>query len=552
MEVREYLEKKGFAFKTIQRASGINYQMNCPFCGDTEQKFYIEEGSGRYNCFHANRCGVTGNFYKFQKELGDTPKRPKKYDIHKPIPKVYKKPTETVNDLGKEVYQYLKDRKFSDETIKHFRLGQKDNRTLMIPFYKNKELVFIKYRDIFVKKKMYSTTEGEPLLFNRDNTLDDVLVICEGEMDAIAYREYGVVATSVPGGTKNLNWIENEYVWLEQFGTIFISMDNDRSGQEAVLKIVDRLGYHRCKNVILPYKDANECLIEGITKEEIEQCFIDAEEFQRDLIKRPKDIRERLKEKLFNIEKRDGVPTQFIYLTNILGGYREGELTVLGGNNHSGKSTLLNQIMLYLTRKGHSCFMASLEMKLEEYLAWAVYQTSYNGEPSLESMDALLNVLQEKLVMLDTVKIVNPEILLDYWTYSAKRYGTKFFFLDSLMRIDLEGSNEYKEQTKFVSQLVSFAQEFSCHIFMIAHMRKGDKDTYVPGKVDIAGSVNITNLAHNVFTLWRVPEDEVNEKGHNTKLYVKKCRETGRTGSIKFNFDPQAKTFKEVNNYGGF
>jgi len=548
-KVRKYLDKKGFSY-TIKNSNGkTNYNLNCPICGETEHKFYIEESTGKFHCFHENTCGKSGNLWSLQKLLGDTPDKPEKYNINGPVKKTYTKPNPIKYGMGKEVFEWLIKRGISERTINRFNLKQKGKDTLVIPYYKNGELVFVKYRNIYTKK-MYTSANSEPVLYNRDSVKGKELVICEGELDAIAYAQYGVTAVSVHDGANNMSWLENEWKWLEQFETIFISMDNDKAGQTAVLKIVDRLGYERCKNVILPYKDINECLVSGVTKEDLQQFFIDAEEFQRELIKKPKDIRKRLEERLFNKTKRIGIPTPFDLLTYFMGGFREGELTVIGGVNHSGKSTLFIQTMLYLIRMGHSCFMASLEQKLEEWFSWAVIQESYNGEPTHESMEELLEKTGDRLVMLDTVQLVTPEVLFDNWEYSAKRYGTKYFFLDSLMKIDLEGRDEYRAQTKFVSQVALFAQKYSCHVFMIAHMRKGEKDTYVPGKVDIAGSANITNLAHNVLTVWRVPEvKEGEEKVCDTKLFIKKCRETGRIGYVKLEFNPETRTFTEIRKY---
>ena len=44
----------------------------------------------------------------------------------------------------------------------------------------------------------------------------------------------------------------------------------------ATEELIERLGCHRCRIVTLPYKDANECLEKGISREEIQKCFDEA------------------------------------------------------------------------------------------------------------------------------------------------------------------------------------------------------------------------------------------------------------------------------------
>jgi len=107
------------------------------------------------------------------------------------------------------------------------------------------------------------------------------VVICEGELDAMALWDYGFPALSVFSGAKNMAWVDNEYNALERFSTIYICFDNDEIGIEGRDKLVERLGIDRCKVVTLPEKDANECLMLGRAKSEIEKAFAEARTWTR-------------------------------------------------------------------------------------------------------------------------------------------------------------------------------------------------------------------------------------------------------------------------------
>lgn len=72
------------------------------------------------------------------------------------------------------------------------------------------------------------------LLFNmnRINTTAPLL-ICEGEPDCLSAIEAGFTNTvSVPLGSGNFHWIEENWDWLEQFDSIIVCSDNDEAGQK--------------------------------------------------------------------------------------------------------------------------------------------------------------------------------------------------------------------------------------------------------------------------------------------------------------------------------
>ena len=69
------------------------------------------------------------------------------------------------------------------------------------------------------------------------------------------------------GGGKGAKqqWIENEFERLERFEKIYLALDMDKEGELAATEIAGRLGRHRCVRVKLPRKDANDCLVSGVT-----------------------------------------------------------------------------------------------------------------------------------------------------------------------------------------------------------------------------------------------------------------------------------------------
>jgi twinkle protein len=546
-QIIAYLESKEFKF----RRRGDELIMDCPFCDDRLGKFSINSITGLYNCLHLNTCGAKGDFYHFQKELGDKPKKleGKKVFIGNEKKK-YIKPKEIkpIGDNEINVYRYLKGRGFNDETIKYFRLGA-DGSIVKFPFRKNGVLVNIKHRDIHDKNKMWQEKNAEQVLFNRDNIENNILVIVEGEFDAMALYQYGIEAVSVPAGVSNQVWVENEWDYLDTFKHILICFDTDQAGKEGAVKLAERLGLWRCSLVTLPLKDANECLLKNISTEEITLCFARAKELSPETLVSPDFFNDKI-QRLFEMgAKLFGTPTAWTELDSILKGWRGSEVTIWSGRNGSGKSTILNQVILDLAAKGVRSCIYSGEMPPERYLRWAIIQHTENNYPQPVSILDSLQWMTGKLYILNVTNTITPDELLNNFEYAARRYGVKHFVIDSLMKISINDSDEYNEQKRFVSRLTDFVKIHDCHVHLVAHPRKAASDTDEPGKVDIKGTSHITDLAHNVIVLYRPTEDQKSNSIKKGKvaadmvLFVKKNREFGIEGAVMFKYAEATKKF---------
>ena len=546
MNVSRYLMQKGFEWKR----RGDNAVMNCPFCGDTDKKFAVNMTHGAFNCLHLNTCGTKGSFWELQEKLGDKPQSL----IHDPFvdlnkPKIYVRPKPKVKAPDEPAIKYLKDRGFSNETIKAFRIGSKDPDTVMLPYFKDKELINVKYRSISKKSKMWQEKDAEPSFFNRDNIEGRNLVICEGEYDCMALHQYGIESVSVPSGANNFDWIETEWEYLDTFDEIIICMDQDQAGDDATLVISNRIGGHRCSIAKLPHKDANDCLKNNVSESGMRRCIADSEPVKPDTLVNPSYFAGKIKELFAKGKDLFGTETPWGRLNDILKGWRNSELTIWSGRNGSGKSTILNQVILDLGDKRKRSCIYSGEMPPERYLRWAIVQQTKNSQPTPEQIDESLGWMNGKLYILDIRSGIKPEKLLSDFEYAARRYGVSHFVIDSLMKISFRGQDEYGEQKDFVNSLCNFAKKFDCHVHLVAHPRKGMSDTDEPGKVDVKGSSHITDLADNVVVLYRVDE-KTKEKVLNggkipvdMRLFVKKNREFGNEGIVDMRFDEDTKCF---------
>ena len=549
MDIRYYLNSKGFSWKERDQKA----IMNCPFCGDTEKKFAVSLVDGAYNCLHLNRCGRKGSFTDLQREMGDKPvmldgdmmlvrRLPKKYDLPQP----------NVNSLTDEALKFLRGRGFSDETIKAFRIRSVSGKSaIAIPYYKDGKVVAVKYRDI-TSKKFWGEKNQEPALFNRDSITGDTLIIVEGEMDAMALHEYGISAVSVPNGAQSVEWIEHEWEYLQRYQNIILCYDSDAAGESKILEIANRLGLWRCYRCTFPYKDANECLMKHVPRQEIDKALAFSKDFCPVNLVSAGNFLDDVQTLFEHPEKLHGVPTPWEGLNSILKGWRDEELTIWSGRNGSGKSSLIGEVQIGLGNSGIRSCIATLEMPAPRILRWMVMQYLNIAHPQPNDVKQTMAWLDEWVYVVNTHAGVTPDDLLNKFKFAARKYGVKHFIIDSLMRVHLAGRDENKEQTQFVSDLLTFAKEYKVHIHLVAHPRKGETDSDTPDKVDISGSGNITNLAHNVVVVWRPSAkdkkraEEVGKSAPDSRLYVKKNREFGLEGSIKFRFNESTKHFTEI------
>lgn len=551
MTVSEYLSSKNIEW----HRRGENAVANCPLCGDTEQKFAIHLAHGAWNCLHLDRCGRKGTFRDLQLALGDEPATLEGHDnpIYRPKhKKSYKIPKVKLEGASFEALEWLHKRGISDDTIDRFSIGYNPQKGISFPYYRDGKLVNVKYRTF---DKKFSIEEGaEPILFGRDLITESELNIVEGEMDVMAMWEYGIQAVSVPMGAGNHQWVDNEWDFLDTFDTVYLCLDQDEAGQKATMELANRIGLWKCKVVKLPHKDANECLICGVDKVTINTCFLEAKEFKPDTLANAVVFEKEVTELFARGGELVGIKTPWSKLDGILRGWRPQEVTIWSGKNSSGKSTALNQVLLDLSMKGESVCIYSGELPAPRLLRWAVIQHLGTEHPEHRDIISCLEWLGEHLFIVNVQDEIDPAKLLADFEYAARRYGCRHFIVDSLMTITLGGDEkaELTEQKNFVKHLKSFSKKFQAHIHLVAHPRKTQTDDDEPGKVDISGSANISNLADNVIILFRYSagrKEKMSVKSRSMPdmaLIVKKNREYGTEGYVNMSFDPRTKKFADI------
>lgn len=182
--------------------------------------------------------------------------------------------------------------------------------------------------------------------------------------------------------------------------------------------------------------------------------------------------------------------------------FRNGELTIWGGINGHGKSMLTSQVSLDLCMQNQRVCIASLEMKPEKTMLRMVKQAAGDGRPSREFINSMHSWTDERLWLYDHTGSVKPQKMLAVTRYAIENFAIQHFVIDNLMKC-VPGDDDYNGQKDFVNSLTAIAQDTGAHIHLIAHVKKAGSEYDRPGKFDIKGSGSITDLADNLFIVWR-------------------------------------------------
>ncbi|PDT82915.1 bifunctional DNA primase/helicase [Sinorhizobium sp. BJ1] len=422
-----------------------------------------------------------------------------------------------------KVREYLAGRCIPDDVLETYKIGERGDEIIFPFLLPDGVLAMAKSRKAENGAKPVPTAANcEPILFGWQ-AIDPnarTLIITEGEIDALSWACFGFPAVSVPfGGGKGgkQRWIENEFERLERFERIYLSTDMDGPGDEAAEEIASRLGRHRCLRVHLPFKDANKCLIDGVSGAEMERCLSEARSLDPAGLRRPSDLLDRVIY-LFWPGEGDhvgyGVPYDKISGKLL---FRPGELSLWSGASGHGKSQILSDCIGHWVKQGSRVCVASLEMKGEQTLKRLAKQTGGVDRPTAPFITKILDWLDSGLLIYDHVGKAGIPALLEVFDYARAKYGCDQFIIDSLMRVGI-AQDDYNGQEKAVFQLVDWTIENNVHVHLVAHSRKGDKDRGgAPETEDIKGAMEIGANAFNILTVWRNKDLEGKIKAAKTE-----------------------------------
>lgn len=475
--------------------------------------------------------------------------------------KTYKNPPASIGDAEPDpngkLFNYLTgERKLTPAIINRFKVtGVPKTREIVYPSYSSEgQLLNRCYialeRDEEGKKKVRQDAGCAPSMFgwqawDQDDFNKGYVVITEGQLDCMSWRQWGHPALSIPNGN-GMTWIAYNYEDLAGFETIYLSFDMD--GKVDVRAVAKRLGMERCRIVHLPKKDANECLQTGLTSSD--QWLADSKYINLPTLSTAEDLREDFYRHMAERHNPIGITMDILSASfNERFYVRPGEVTLWAGISGHGKSSFLRWLFMQLLMRMEPTGIASLEVKPTRTLE-GMYK-SFCKIKRIE-LSEFISAVSDGVVFYNRIGYAPMDELFETIQYAAKRYGVKHFMIDSLMRV--EGLEEdYPAQGKFMNRLQELAKTCGVHIHLVVHERKSPVDTAPDGDA-IKGSSLIRNNADNIIFVRRnIQKRNDLRDGKITRedaaslpdatLYIEKDREGGISGKIDLRYDITAESF---------
>jgi twinkle protein len=440
----------------------------------------------------------------------------------RPEAKVIPRP-EGVRPLGPGAIHWLREeRKLSPEAVAAYKLVSQGTNVVGFPLLlPNGDLVGMKFRKLN-EDFYWAATDASKVLFGWHAIPADArrVVICEGELKALAWWDYGFPALSIPfggGGKGKQDWIEIDYDRLARFDIIYLALDQDAAGKEASDAIMQRLGPERCAVVELPLpaepgaKCINSCVKHGVSRAAIQQAVLKAKPRDPDELKSAGDYADEVAA-MFAIQgPESGIRTPWKKVGDDLV-FRAGELTVIAGINGHGKSQAVGFMAAAAMRDGFRVCVASLEFKVAGWLKRLVRQFAARSDVSERYAKAIVRWLGDgALWAFDAQGTTDWKRMLEVFRYARRRYGIELFVIDNLTGLGI-GEEDYQGQKALALALANFCRDEECHVWLVHHIRKTNSEHGQPDKMDIKGSGAITDLASTVLTVWRNKAKEAKKK----------------------------------------
>lgn len=553
----------------IVRTMGAEHRVRCPFCPPAEDgkrrepAMAVNNDTGLWSC---HRCGRSGNLYQLHQKLHGEPKvfhAARKAKPKAPAAKVF--PAEHLAvmqanlfaPVGEKVLRYLTwDRGLTEDAVREHGLGYSKRGqadAVAIPFMRGGQCEGLKYRRLANDDPKYLREAGYHLpLFNVDSLDGEfkTVAITEGELDCVAWSIYetGIPAVSLPNGASQ-DLEDGHAAALEHFDEVLIVTDTDEAGEKAATKLAGRLGEFRCRRVRLPRKDANECLMDAVGREEVLAAIQAAKPYGDTAVQHISEWRELLLQDP-GPECR-GRPTGWHHLDEVLGGIRAGEVSALTAQTGQGKTTWTLDLARKQADRGNGVLIASLEIPTRTVARKLLSTVAGELWSDLEKPDrsaAVDRMCSLPLFLLNQYGELPVSKLRHEVSFAVRRHGVKLVVIDHLhfaLGVRKPGEDERLLIDETAKAIQTLALQLQIHVVLVIHPGKirtgqGGK-ARLPDIEDLKGSSGPAQFADNVLRISRVGDEP------RAVLSVLKCRsELGKRGTVVFSFSPESLRFMDL------
>lgn len=455
-------------------------------------------------------------------------------------------------------YTALTARGISEETCRKagYWIAKVDGVSYQVADYRdqNGSIISQKTRD---KDKNFKTTgshKSDALFGKHLWNSGKKIVVTEGEIDMLTVMElqgckYPVVSLGHGAKAAKKTCAAN-YEYFDQFEQIILMFDMDEAGRAAVEEAAQVLPAGKVRVAVLPMKDANECHLNGLDREIMEQIW-NAGPWVPDGVVSALSLRERIREHLTSEAAVGMLFSGCTGLNDKTLGARPGEVIMVTSGSGMGKSTFVRQQALNWGKTmGKRVGLAMLEESVEETAEDLI---GLHNKVRLRQSDDIKKGLVESgkfdqwfdelfgddtFHLYDSFAEAEADRLLAKLAYMRTGLGCDVIILDhiSIVVSASEESDERKMIDRLMTKLKGFAKSTGAVLVVICHLKNPEKGkAHEEGRpvsiTDLRGSGALRQLSDTIIALER------NQQGdcpHLVLVRVLKCRFTGDTGVAGF------------------
>ena len=337
------------------------------------------------------------------------------------------------------------------------------------------QLISCKRRDYNLPKKQGIRMTGVNAIFGLNRqTGADVLIICEGEPDAIGMAQCvgnNADVWAIPGAsaTEYLSKLGHR---LQAYKVIYLVFDNDEDGKAAIDRALTHLPEYKVKVVTLSGKDVCEMLDAGLNPLD---DFYTAKAVENSSVV----TGETLIESYLRYQEStqcQGFDTGYPGLNNLLGGsLKPTEVVLLVGHTGRGKSTFATNLAYNVAHLNKTKVLwVSTEMNYEQ-MAQKFIELDTRGQSS-DDLDSLRWVADNILFYNDVKSMEQIEKAV---FYSISVHNIGLVVVDVLNKV--QKMRDWKEASVFVDRITSVWAQGSSRdkrppvaVLLVCHTGKTD------------------------------------------------------------------------------
>lgn len=374
------------------------------------------------------------------------------------------------------------------------------------------------------------------------------IVVTEGEIDMLTVMElqdckYPVVSLGHGASAAKKTCAAN-FEYFDQFDQIILMFDMDEPGRAAIEEAAQVLPPGKVYVAVLPFKDANECHINGNDRAVLDQIW-NANPWVPDGVVQAKSLKDAVREAMTSQQSVGFLFSGCPGLNDRTLGARGGEVIMVTSGSGMGKSTFVRQQALGFARdQGLKVGMAMLEESVNETMedlmgianGVRLRQQPIEFKQKLiedgtfdQWFDALYG--SDQFHLYDSFAEAEADRLLAKLHYMRTGLGCDVIILDhiSIVVSASEESDERKMIDRLMTKLKGFAKSTGVVLIVICHLKNPDKGkAHEEGRAvsitDLRGSGSLRQLSDTIIALER---NQQGDMPNLVLLRILKCRFNG-------------------------